>query len=116
MAGLFQNLSLHHIFIHRKVEWHKDATFFFSSATRTDMKSKTSCLALVCLSIKFTDFIFLVSLLTHFKRKTKKNIQKQTTKKEAKQKQKQKQNKTTTTKQSKQNKTNKNKTHTKSKR
>ena len=69
------------------------------------MKSKGYCLALVCVSIKFTDFIFLVSLLTHFKRKTKKIIQKQTTKKEAKKK-----NKT------KQNKINKNKTHTKSKR
>ena len=55
--------------------------FFFSSVTRTDMKSKGSCLALVCVSIKFIDFIFLVSLLTHFKRQTKKNIQKQTTKK-----------------------------------
>ena len=53
------------------------------------MKSKGSCLALVCVSIKFIDFIFLVSLLTHFKRKTKKNIQKQTTTKEAKKKNKQ---------------------------
>ena len=102
MAGLFQNLSLHHIFICRKVVWHKDATFFFSSATQTDMKSKGSCLALVCVSIKFIDFIFfLVSLLTHFKRKTKQDIQKQTTKKGSK---------------TKQNKINKNKTHTKSKR
>ena len=100
---VISNLSLHHIFIYRKVVWHKDATFFFSSATRTDMKSKGSCLALVCVSIKFIDFIFLVSLLTHFNRKTKQNIQKQTTKKEAK-------NKT------KQNKINTNKTHTKSKR
>ena len=32
--------------------------FFFSSATRTDMKSIGSCLALVCVSIKFIDFIF----------------------------------------------------------
>ena len=71
-AGLFQNLSLHHIFIDRKVVWHKNAPFFFSSATRTDMKSKGSFLALVCVSIKFIDFNFLVSLLTHFKRKTKK--------------------------------------------
>ena len=78
--------------------------FFFSSATRTDMKSKGSSLALVCVSIKFIDFIFLVSLLTHFKRKTKNNIKKQTTKKEAKNKNKQT------------NKINKNKTHTKSKR
>ena len=51
------------------------------------MKSKGSCVALVGVSIKFTDFIlfiFLVSLLTHFKRKTKNDIKKQTTKKEAK--------------------------------
>ena len=69
------------------------------------MKSKGSCLALVCVSIKFIDFIFGgVSLLTHFKRKTKKNSQKQTTKKEAKNKQ--------TNKQTNKNK-NKNKTHTK---
>ena len=32
--------------------------FFFSSATRTDMKSKGFCLALVCVSVKFIDFIF----------------------------------------------------------
>ena len=55
------------------------------------MKSKGSCLALVCVSIKFTDFIFLVSLLTHFKRKTKNDVKKQT-KKEAKNQNKQKQN------------------------
>ena len=53
----------------------------------------TSCLALVCVSVKFIDFIFLVSLLTHFKRKTKKDTEKQTTKKEAKKKNKTKQNK-----------------------
>ena len=34
--------------------------FFFSSATRTDMKSKCSYLALVCGSIKFIDFIFFL--------------------------------------------------------
>ena len=68
------------------------------------MKSKGSCLALVCVSIKFIDFIFLVSLLTHFKRKTKNDIKKQ------KQKTKQKKGG------SKKTKTNKNKTHTKSKR
>ena len=53
------------------------------------MKSKGSCLALVCVSIKFIDFMFLVSLLTHFKRKTKKkysktNKQQQQQQKEAK--------------------------------
>ena len=74
------------------------------------MKSKGSSLALVCVSIKFIDIIFLVSLLTYFKRQTKKNIKKQATKKEAKKQNKTKQNKT------KQNKLNKNKTHTKSKR
>ena len=83
---VIQNLSLHHIFIYRKVVWHKDATFFFSSATRTYMKSKGFCLALVCVSVKFIDFIFLVSLLTHFKRKTKNDIEKQTTKQGSKKK------------------------------
>ena len=84
--------------------------FFFSSATRTDMKSKGSCLALVCVSIKFIDFIFLVSLLTHFKRKTKNDI-----KNNKQQKRKQKQTNKHTQKKTK-NKINKNKTHTKSKR
>ena len=59
------------------------------------MKSKGFSQALVCVSIKFIDFIFLFSLLTHFKRKTKNNIKKQTTKKqkkEAKKQNKQKQN------------------------
>ena len=56
------------------------------------MKSKGSSLALVCVSIKFIDFIFLVSLLTHFKRKTKNNIKKTNNKKkEAKKKIKNKQ-------------------------
>ena len=55
------------------------------------MKSKVSCLALVCVSIKFIDFIF-ISLFTHFKRKTKKNIQKQTTTKKKQKKNKTKQN------------------------
>ena len=50
--------------------------FFFINHP-TDMKSKGSCLALVCVSIKFINFIFLVSLLTQFKRKTKKNNQQQ---------------------------------------
>ena len=46
------------------------------------MKSKGSSLALVCVSIKFIDFIFLVSLLTHFKRKTNNNIKNKQQKKE----------------------------------
>ena len=74
------------------------------------MKSKGSCLALVCVSVKFIDFIFfLVSLLTHFKRKTKNDIEKQTTKKEAKKTKQTNKNKN-------KNKINKTKTHTKSKR
>ena len=81
--------------------------FFFSSATRTDMKSKGSCMALVCVSVKFIDFIFLVSLLTHFKRQTKNNIEKQTT---TKRKQKKKQTNKQTKKQNKQKKTNKKQT------
>ena len=71
------------------------------------MKSKGSCLALVYVSVKFIDFIFLVSLLTHFKRKTKNDIEKQTTKKGSKKKKNNNNNN---------NKINKNKTHTKSKR
>ena len=55
---VIQNLSLHHIFIYRKVVYGTRMLFFFSSATRTDMKSKGSSLALVCVSIKFIDFIF----------------------------------------------------------
>ena len=58
------------------------------------MKSKGSSLALVCVSIKFIDFIFWVSLLTHFKRKTKNNIKKQTTKKRKQKKKKKKKKKT----------------------
>ena len=54
------------------------------------MKSKGSSLALVCVSIKFIDFSFLISLLTHFKRKTKNNIKKTNNKKR---KQKKNQNK-----------------------
>ena len=60
------------------------------------MKSKGSCLALVCVSIKFIDFIvfFFVSLLTHFKRKTKNDIKKTNNNNKKKQKtKKQKQNK-----------------------
>ena len=57
------------------------------------MKSKGSSLAPVCVSIKFIDFIFLVSLLTHFKEKQRTILKNEQQKKEAKKKKiKQKQN------------------------
>ena len=61
--------------------------FFFSSAIRTDMKSKGSCLALVCSSIKFIDFILFYFFLGGG------NIKKQTTKKGSKKKKIKKKNK-----------------------
>ena len=82
---VISNLSLHHIFIYRKVVWHKDATFFFSSATRTDLKSKGSCLALVCGSIKFIDFFFFWTISKN--KQQKKEAKKQNKTKQNKQKQ-----------------------------
>ena len=64
------------------------------------MKSKGFCLALVCVSMKFIDFIFLVSLKHTlkekqrkiFKNKQQKRKQKKNKTKQNKTKQKQKQN------------------------
>ena len=65
------------------------------------MKSKGFCLALVCVSIEFIDFIFFWLVYEHtLKEKQRKIFKNKQQKKEAK----------------KQNKINKNKTHTKSKR